>query len=202
LGLVFPLAVNFVVVMCPNSSIYTLMAYGFLTVPCLPMVICEALGEESCLRSHGTRLIACLLALLLFYYGYEANVSYAAMHYHNRQMENYYTSLIAQVRMTEGFSTDKKWAFIGSNQDPLLYSGWMDSTKYGGNSNILALRNSYSRHAWMYLYFGYAPPLSTESDIAALIQNDAVRAMPCWPNQGSIKVVDDTVVIKFQELSK
>lgn len=205
-GLIFPLAVNFVVVMCPQSAIYTLMVYGFVLVPCLPMVICEALPVEDGKRGHVhkclTRAVACLLSLVMFYYGYEANVSYTAMHFANRHMENYYTSMVAQVRMTEGFTADKTWAFIGDNQDPLQFSVWKDHTRYGGNAHVDGLINAYSRQAWLYHYVGYAMPLSTPEEIAALSQTEEVKAMPCWPDQGSIKVIGDTVVIKFQELSE
>lgn len=201
LGGVFPLAVNFVVVMCPDSYIYTLMAYGFILLPCLPIVICEALPARKSLVLPARKLIAVLLASLMLYYAYEANVSYTAMYYHNRNMENYYAALTTQVRMTEGFTSDKNWAFIGNNQDPLRFSFWSDSTRYGGNANTEGLINAYSKHAWMYLYVGYVMPLSTEAEIQELAQTDTVKAMPCWPDNGSIKVIDDTVVIKFEELS-
>lgn len=200
LGMIFPLAINFVIVMCPDSYIYTLMAYGCLLLPCLPIVICEAIPADNARLLPAQKMIAGLLALLMLYYAYEANVSYTAMYYHNRNMENYYASLTAQVRMTEGFTSDKAWAFIGENQDPLRFSFWSDSTRYGGNADTEELINAYSKHAWMYLYVGYVMPLSTEAEIQELAQTDAVKAMPCWPDQGSIQVIDDTVVIKFEEL--
>ncbi len=34
---------------------------------------------------------------------------------------------------------------------------------------------------------------------AALAENAAVRAMPCWPEKGSVQIISDTLVIKFSE---
>lgn len=37
LSILFPIAVNFIVIMCPNSDIYTLMTYSFVTVLIIPV---------------------------------------------------------------------------------------------------------------------------------------------------------------------
>lgn len=205
---VFPVAVNFVAIMCPNSYIYTLMVYGFVLVPCLPIVIYECLPEAESTKPPvlGKELlrkgIALVLALLVFSYAYEANISYSSLYYANRQAENYFESIVTQVRMTEGFTAGKTWAFLGSIQDPLLSTRWNEETRYGGNTTVYDLINGYSFLSWIYNYMGYGFPVSTTEEVAALSQTEEVRAMPCWPDQGSIKVIGDTVVIKFQELAE
>lgn len=206
LCLVFPLAVNFIVVMCPDSFIYTLMLYGFVAVPCFPIVILECLPEDDS-RSSKIKLLlrkatACILAFVIFFYAYEANVTYLSLHFANRQTENYFNSIVTQVRMTEGFTSDKEWAFIGNVSDPLLNSFWMYETRYGGNVSSPNLINGYNWMAWLYNYIGYTVPRATEEAVTALSQTEEVKAMPCWPDQGSIQVIGDTVVIKFQELTQ
>ena len=197
-------ALNFVVIMCPDTLIYTLMVESFVLIPCIPMVLLEVFPVDrgSRLKAAAGKLTAVAVAALIFGYGYYANVNDTAMYFANRQVENYWSTLVAQVRMTEGFDTDKQWALIGEISDPLLGSGWVDGVTYGGNRFTDDLLNQYSRLAWVTHYLGYRVPEASEQTIAALAASDEVKAMPCWPNYGSIRVIGDTVVVKFQEMSQ
>ena len=51
-------------------------------------------------------------------------------------------------------------------------------------------------------YIGYKVPLQDEEIIKSLILDEDVKNMPCWPDAGSIRVIDDTVVIKCEELTE
>ena len=196
-----PVALNFVVIMCPDTLIYTLMVYSFALIPCIPMMLLEVFPEDKGGKGKAiaAKITAVTVAAMIFSYGYYDNVNYTAMYYANRQVENYWGTLVAQVRMTQGFDTEKEWALIGSISDPLLQNGWMDGVTYGGNRFTEDLLNQYSRLAWVNNYVGYKIPAASEETVAALAASDAVKAMPCWPNQGSIQVIGDTVVIKFEE---
>lgn len=203
LCLVFPVAINFIVIMCPDSNIYTLMVYAFVLAPCFPIVIFELLPHAPVrlsflkdLMKYGTALI---LSVIILSYSYEANVGYSSAYFANRQTENYVASIVTQVRMTEGFTSDKKWAFVGELNDPLLSSPWAYETRYGGIANAKRLLTSYSQLNWFENYIGYFIPQASSNEIQELTQTEEFRAMPCWPDQGSIKVIGDIVAIKFQE---
>lgn len=140
--------------------------------------------------------------MLICGYAYGTNVNYTAMYYINRQMESYVNSIVVQVRMTEGFDADKQWALIGTLEDPLLESPWQYETNYGGTFSLKRMLNEKSRYYWFWNYVGYRMPEAGEETVRQLQAADEVKSMPCWPTQGSIKVIGDTVVIKFQELSQ
>ena len=205
LCLVFPVAVNFIVIMCPDNWIYTLMVYPFVVAVCAPVILCEQMplmeGLRGRVKKGITGVIGVVTAFLIFAYGYYDNVNYSALYYANRQVENYVSSKVTQIRMTEGFDTEKEWAFLGDLQDPLLSCPWEEGAFYGGSGFTEYLFNQYSRMGWFQTYIGYDVPLASEEKIVQLIQLEEVRQMPCWPNQGSIQVIGDTVVIKFQDLS-
>lgn len=129
-------------------------------------------------------------------------MNYSSLYYANRQVENYVNSITVQVRMTEGFTPDKQWALLGEIEDPLLKSHWDEESSYGGNSFAHHLLINYSRNEWFENYVGYEIPQASPEAVETLAQSEEVKSMPCWPSQGSIKVVDDMVVIKFQELAK
>lgn len=104
--------------------------------------------------------------------------------------------------MTEGFDSEKEWAFLGEITDPLLNPAWDYELSYGGNYTVDGTLEAYSRGHWIWQYNGYRPPMASEEKVLALWETEEVRQMPCWPDQGSIRVIGDTVVIKCQELAE
>ncbi len=202
---VLPIAVNFVVVMCPNAGwFYVLMAYAFVVIPCIPMIVWEQLPQMEGkflgrAKLYLGRSVAIVLALMVFCYSYYANVNYTAAYHSTLQAENYANSIVVQVRMTEGFDTDKKWAMIGDIQDPMFTFDWEGGITYGVNDTPANLLNHYSRMNWFQSLLGYDIPVVEEEQLWELAQTEAVKAMPCWPNAGSVQIIEDIVIIKFQE---
>ena len=204
LYLLLPLAVNFIVVMCPEGDIHTLMVYAFALIPCIPLVLLE-IWEDLCAKCSklwaACRGIICVAVVtMILCYGYYANVHYTAMYYANRQVENYLYGLVAQVRMTPGYDTDKQWVFIGNFSDPLLNSDWKEAMSYGGHCFTDDLLNQYSRVSWINHYLGYQIPEASSGMISDLLKTDTVRDMPCWPDQGSIQIIGEVIVIKLENV--
>lgn len=206
LCLVFPVAINFIEIMVPDGWIYTLMVYPLVLLPCLPLILLEYLPYQEQQSQKISSTIAksvCIATILLSsLYVYYTNVNYTALHYENRQVENYLNSMVTQVRMTEGFRSDMEWVLIGDVADPLLGSMWAEETAYGGNSYALHLINSFSFSDWIENYIGYNIAFASEDTIAAFTAMEEVQHMPCWPDYGSIQIIHDTVIIKFQSVSQ
>lgn len=197
---VFPLAVNFIEIMVPEGGIYTLMLYPLVLLVCLPLVVMETLADGKG-KPLFTAAVSLTVALLVFCYSYFDNVNYTAHYFINRQIENYVSSMVVQVRMTEGFETDMEWALLGSIDDPLLQSQWDEEAAYGGIGSAQYIMNHFSFPSWIKNYIGYKVTFVPETRAAELARTEAAKAMPCWPNQGSIQIIENTVVIKCQELS-
>lgn len=200
LWFLFLVAVNFIYIQCPESYIYTLMVYSFALLACAPIVVFECLPREEekkqkrkLLMSKG---IAIALSVMIFSYAYLANTNYTAIYYADRQVENYLNAMIAQIRMTEGFDTEKEWAFIGSISDPLLRFSWQNEMTYGGFTGPDDMLSCHSTFSWMNHYMGYYPQFADEERIAELSALEEVRSMPVWPNAGSVKAIGNTMVIK------
>lgn len=204
MAVLFPLAVNFQVIMSPQGT-YTVMMYSFVLMGCAPLMLLELLPPEA-LRVKGKPLVRAaagvLLALIVFYNGYNANYHYTALYYANRQVENYLSGMVAQIRMTEGFTPEKKWAFLGMNRDPMLWDIWDTMPRYGGMHGCSAkglMNVDYSFSAWFDNYIGCGAAYATEEEKQALREDPRVEQMPCWPSQGSMQVIDDYLVVKFQK---
>ena len=207
--LFFPLAVNFVVVMAPEGVVYTIMVYAFVLEACFPVVLAEYLPEKT-KGKWMPRLLGFLAALIIFNNGYHANLNYTRLYFANEQVKYYFSGMITQVRMTEGYTPDKKWITIGEEiRDPNLWDIWYEESLYNGfpgNSAKELMNVDYSAQMWFDVYLGgYGvgyPHLQDQQEKQALAEDLRVREMPCWPSQGSIKIVDEYVVIKLQETTQ
>ena len=205
LCLAFPVAVNFFAIMCPTSLIYTLMVYSFALVPCVPLVLIETIPQTEGIQKKIQRAITvsvtCFVLIIATFNAYTANVNYTALYYANRQTENYLTSMVTQVRLTEGFTPEKKWVSLGAINDPLFQGAWNNTPLYGGNWHSNDLVTAYSWSSWIKLYCGYSPPWASQDEARQLADSTTVKNMPTWPSEGSIKVIGEYVVIKFAETS-
>ena len=200
----FLLAVGFVEVMVPDGWIYTLMVYSFSLLACAPLVFLECLPEEDPGKTAAVcrKAVILLVVLLVFFYGYYANVNYTAVYFAGEQIDNYLSGVVLRATMAEGYTTGKQWAMIGDIQDPLFDSPWQEEISYTGLGFTEYLLNQYSRRDWIENYIGYDIPRADAGTIAALAQTAEVKAMPCYPNAGSVRVIGDTVVIKFQDIAE
>ena len=203
----FAMGTGFIEVMVPNGFIYTIMVFSYVLVLCAPIVLWELieLPKEETLKKLRCTMGGTIMALVLFVclnYGYQANTNYTALYYTNQKTENYLNSLVIQVRMTDGFTADKEWAFVGKIRDPMFYDKWESVPTFGGNTTFRVLVNDYGQSEWPANYLGIEIPYANDERTAELVAMEQVKAMPCWPDAGSIAVVDDTMVIKFEELAE
>ncbi len=203
--LLLPIAVNFVSFMCSVEDIYTLMVFSFVMILFLPVILQELLpsfeGKMAVFTRYLKKATAVILIIISFCYCYQTNTNYTIQFYNNQQLTNYYNRIITQTQMTEGYDTGKKWVFIGNVEDPLLTKSWNNINLIGGNMTFKSLI-SFRQENWIRAYLGISIPTATAADKAALIETDAVQNMPCWPNEGSIQIIDNFVVIKLGEVTK
>lgn len=197
----FPLAVNFIMVMCPDSRVYTLMLYGFVLVPCAPLLLYECWRDISVsprFRTAFKRVLATVSVLIISAYAMLANLNYTFVYYQTCQTENYVASLVAQIRMTEDYTDDKPWAFIGTINDPLLKTAWDTVPVYGGSCKASNMLNAYSQKDWITHYVGYTPKWANNSQLTKIKSSTEFQSMPVWPDAGSIRVINGCVVVRFQ----
>ena len=198
---IFPVGVNLIVLM-GATFIYTLMVFPFVTILFVPFILLDTLSTDKKtfgkIRHIGYILVGSIVSVIILLNAYFANINYTAMYYANRQVENFYNSVATQIHMAEDYDLTKKWAFIGyANNVYFNEPAWGGDHYYGVNPPAANLINQYSGKDWIYSYLGHQPPLANQAEKNSLAQMQEVQDMPCWPNYGSIKVIDSYVVIKL-----
>lgn len=197
----FPLAVNFIFVMCDPSEVYTLMQ----TAGIMPFLLLLHLADNCPPYVHKgfslRKLVVALLAVFCVFSLRIDNAAYEKAELVQSRIQQYFTVLVAQIRGTPGYTADTPVAYIADT------SAFGDSTFHQiegfAELSVAPLRfdttpfcigNTWER--FLDLRCGFAPPAADTSRFSDLPQ---VRAMPCYPDYGSIQMIDGTLVVKLTE---
>lgn len=202
--LLLPIAINFIVVMVPDGWIYTIMQMGFVCIFYLVIILIDNL--DSYYVSNGKFklnkvLLFFTIAIVLtstLNYAWQTNGNYRLLYYENAQLENYYQTLYTRIKSTDGYTQDKDIYFVGSRIDDKTFGNfkWANTPfKYGGNGSPL---NAYSRYATIENYLGYSYiQVENNSEDYKKYQKD-IEKMDIYPNDGSIKILDNKVFVRFE----
>lgn len=202
--LVFPVAMFLIYVMAPNSYCYTLMAYSvvfFFVFFLLWLDACSRnLKLHAPVKSITNWVSALLTAALVIVYVWYANGNYMALEYTKYHDFSYVQTLVTKIRSVEDYSQDKPVIVVGTQiNDSTNGMGSLigDTFTVGGKADTNLGYNSL-----LYLmsdYLGFSPYYGTYEEIQNWMQREVVREMPSYPADGSIQVIDDTIIVKLSD---
>lgn len=196
----FEVAINSIFIMC-SEGIYSLMYYSYIFLAILPICLIQQIivqtGEDNIKKNvimfEWISVIA--LSLGIGSYCHYANGQYLSMELSYEQAYSYLTTLVTQIKSTKGYHDDMPVAFVGDKiSDRTLYENdVMDAFLLSGRDKTLI--EAYSRTYMLMYYCGFSPEYV---DYTQLPQQD-ISVMPTYPNEGSIRIIDGTIVVKFSE---
>lgn len=202
--LVFPVAMFLIYVMAPNSYCYTLMAYSvvfFFVFFLLWLDACSRnLKLHAPVKSITNWVSALLTAALVIVFVWYANGNYMALEYTKYHDFSYVQTLVTKIRSVEDYSQDKPVIVVGTQiNDSTNGMGSLigDTFTVGGKADTNLGYNSL-----LYLmsdYLGFSPYYGTYEEIQNWMQREVVREMPSYPADGSIQVIDDTIIVKLSD---
>lgn len=197
LGL-FPLGANFIFVMAEDP--HALMMYGQgMQFVLLLMLMDRTEIARPALRRAGFTAAAALVGLSCVMYARFDNQCYLKAEFQQQQAVSYYTTLITRIRSTPGYRDELPVAFLheGHIEDQSLYNiDELNLTFIAPyNADIRDYVNSYSWRRFMGRWCGFLP--QEVKDTESLEQRPEVQAMPRYPDDGSILLLEDAMVIKF-----
>lgn len=110
--------------------------------------------------------------------------------------------MVTQIRSVEGYRTGLPLAIIGRQTEIEDSEHTMESLmgkKFNVPGKSESNINGYSRWHILIQYLGYNPEFLFDDKTSEIAKWDEVRAMPCYPEDGSIKIVDDIIVLKLSD---
>lgn len=193
---IFPLGCHFIYVMA--EEIHGLMVYGQVMQVVLLVWMLDQLEYTPSRVKQGVSLLASLvLAVTGIMYARFDNQCYLKDTFHQQQAMSYFTTLITQIKSLEGYRPDLQLYFINGfhTMDPTIYNideldfirlipYWHNSAEY-----MHATRKDFVNR-WL----GFQTNWYDNPDIEKLPE---VQAMPFYPQDGSVRIVNDVVVVKF-----
>ena len=215
---VLPIAVNLIIIMAISSgTMYSIMVYEIVFVFIISIACLEAIRTcNSDITAIPNKMVidkvetllnsvtAVMLVITVITYIWFANGNYLAMEYTNQHDNAYYQTLMTQIKSVDGYHADMPITMIGK---PVVDSTYTRQDMIGGTFNISGKSstniNAYSSWNIMTRVLGYDPVNRNSDEEEEYFRGlDEVVNMPCYPSTGSIKIIDDTIVIKFQEPSE
>lgn len=199
LATVLPLAVNCMYMITTPESIHTLVLYGFVAVYLLAVILADkALSsrEPKPLSAVAVNLQTIVMAVIIAVNIYIANQAYLHLHLRYENASAFYTSLIADIKMTPDFTEDTKLAIIGEYQQPEYYHQQFEQIHsitgiYG------FVPDSYSKKFFLEYYTGFPMEFASSEEIAEITATAEFEAMAVYPYYGSLQKIRNILVVKL-----
>ena len=185
-----PLSICCMFLIMSQESIHTLVMYSFVSVYLL-----TALAAERLNRAAAPAALALPLAVIMMANVYFANMCYLKQDLQYENARAFYTVLTARVEATPGFDENCTLALVGQQENLLHSFPEMDTDLFMGVNRELV--NVYSRENLIRYYLGLDIPFADEDRLAQLENDPRVLAMAEYPYDGSIRMIDNMLVVRL-----
>ena len=195
-----PLAFNFTQLVSETSPI---TRYSFVFVYILCAALADRKWELSVKNVRWIRIAACVCsAFLLLLCAQVCNLSYTSSATAHRATEAFCTNLVGRVEATEDYQQDMEVVIIGTFPRNVYYSGVEEFSPVEHYSCMSSTVLSLNKHVYYYLNDWLNVPWQEppEETMIQVSSSEAFRAMPLYPSDGSIAIIDGRVVVKLAEV--
>ena len=198
-----PLFAYFIYFMVGEPEVHGLMTYGEAFMFIIPVFVADRLLKNDKLgmcrsikyMSIGVTALMIVIGTMFARY---ANVCYLKASVMQSEAVCYFNTLITRIQSTDGYTADTPVIYINDrkkNEESFTGNKMFDPIylpPYQGDSII----NRFSWEETMELWCGFSP-VRAESDDE--VSSEEIEKMPVYPDDGSVKMVNGVVVVKFAE---
>ena len=206
LSFLIPLAVNFIFVMTDETYCNTLMMYGYVMFFLFFIWIFERI--QSLVKSRAAHIFrTCtffVMILLIFIFCRFDNLCYMRLAIVQSQTTRFYSTLITRMQSTPGYNSAMKVAYIGNP-----HAAEWDTTipeiqelNYIHVHPYFGFRQLQETEPWRIFMEIWLNFKAWEEEPEHFTTLSEVKAMPCYPNDGSIQIIDGVLVVKFQDIEE
>lgn len=194
-----PLGFNFTQLLSESTAI---MRYSFVFVYVFCAALADRMWEVSLKNIPWVRIGAYgISALLILLCAQVCNMAYTSSATAHRATEAFSANLVGRVESTPGYKRDMEVVIIGSFPQDVYYSGVEEFAMVEHYSCMSATVMQLNKHVYYYLNDWLNVPWQepAEETMILVSESDAFQAMPLYPSDGSVAILDGRVVVKLAE---
>lgn len=193
---IFPLSCYCLYLLADNSYIHSLALYPFMALYVLMAVLFDGFIPERLRCCRGISALA--LSVVIICNIYFSNSMYLFLYLQFEELKSYYTSMMTQVMMTEGFDEGTRLAIVG--EEPALRYDMKSHFDFSGFQDPdTDIKNKIHAEGIINSFIGLDIPFAPEETVAELEQAEECKSMPVYPYCGSVKKIGDCIVVKLGE---
>lgn len=194
----FPIGISVMNLIAPDTKINLVTGPGLITTIIMIVIIYKKLNT-TCLENIIKYVYIGILLVLTVTFILENNFTYMCR---QETFENYYVvsnNIYNRVTELDEYSNDKKWMFSNvikfKNKDSNKANGFIsnDNETWNNYGGTLQNRNYFEK------YLGIKIQMCTRKEYDEIIKTEEFKQMPIYPNPGSIKIINDIIVIKVSD---
>ena len=209
LVILYPLAGNLIRIMTNGMRVHSLMIYGMVFLPVAPVALAEYAAalpgalpdrKQAACTVIGWFLLGSM-ALTAWSYVVTDNQAYLKMQITFDQSMSYSNRLPSAIESCDDYERGLSVVLVGSNAytGDLYPTPSLNAVQLTGVPGLAEVRTSYTYQYFLRYYLGFtdAVHLNDSAEAAALAETEAVREMPVYPADGSVRRIGDSIVVKL-----
>ena len=166
------------------------------------IVFSEEYSEGAVITRISGRGITALSLVVVLLFVKADSVAYTYCNFVQEETMTYYTNLIGNIQDCEGYDDGLPVAFLnieGTNDRTMTYEGRYEVSLMALGFDMRQVVRGYSYKQYLALHCGYSPVFISGDELEQIKSLKEVEEMPCYPDDGSIAVIDHVIVVKFAE---
>lgn len=199
-----PLGINFGQIISPYSAPTPMMKYSFVLVYLAALMLVQKIDsplQPQAVSRQLPRLTLAWAALFLLFCLNTNNLIYMASEQSHRATVSFATRLLGRIESCEGYEPGMEVAIVGRCSGA-IHTSQIESFEqvrhYSVPSGSVLTLN---KHVYYYLQDWLNTPIEepAEEVMQAISDSAEFQAMPLYPAQGSVKVLDGRLVVRMSE---
>ncbi len=146
-------------------------------------------------------LLVVVLTLVLCYFWKYDNQLYTMLNQAHRATLSFVTNVVGRVEGCEGYRMGMKVVIVGGFPSDRYYTDLECYTPVQQGGALSSSTIPLNKHIYYYMNDWLNVPIQepAEEDFLRIAESEEFKVMPLYPDDGSVRIIDDCVVVKMQE---
>lgn len=206
--IISPVCFGIIEIIVPDVNIHILMACSMIYIIPIFLKIIEMLPKTKKTWILKYFIIVCTIGIT-WNYTWQDNASYIAIKSMQNQAESTVLKLVTRIEQLEGYNPQMPVLFLGglennsylSRKNTQIEAKKLFDRTWGfiANNSTIWWGNLDSWRKILYEYIGVNMNLVSEWECTDIFNTEEYKNMKYYPEKGSIKIINNTVVVKLSD---